>query len=367
MDAAQTQGIVMKALLCRIIWGCLFIASSASAQQRDYFLPKPTMHNYAVILGGAAAEKKYGDQIRHWALQLHDILAVDYGYRPEHIILLMGQVEPDDVRISGPCRREVIQDKIQALRKVLQPGDRIFFFLLGHGTADENAAKFVILGPDITGQGFAAILGTLPQQDVVVVNTTSTSFPFSHALSGPGRVIISATRSRAEKYNTIFAEYFIAALDKHTGDRDKNRRVSMWEAFLFAGRRVEKWYTDQNRIPTEHAVLDDNGDGFFSSEPDPAKSDGRLAQIAYLDPLPAERNLEYPPGVDVSLVNDLTAKIRELERSVFLLRNRKAELPQAAYQEQMETLLIEIARGSRKLRRIKPGPNDPSYIAPQES
>jgi len=357
----------MKALICSLIWGYLFIASLALAQQRDYFLPKPTVHNYAVILGGAAAEEKYGDQIRHWALRLHDTLTVDYGYRAEQIILLMGQVEPDDVRISGPCRREVVQDEIQALRKALQPGDRIFFFLLGHGTANEKEAKFVILGPDITGQDFAAIIGTLSEQDVVVVNTTSASFPFSHALSGPGRVIISATRSRAEKYNTIFAEYFIAALDKHTGDRDKNRRVSMWEAFLFAGKRVEKWYADQNRIPTEHAVLDDNGDGFFSAEPDPAKDDGRLAQIAYLDLLPAERTLEYPSGVDVSLVNNLTAKIRELERSVFLLRNRKAELPQAAYQEQMETFLIEIARTSRKLRRIESVPNEPSFLTPHDS
>jgi hypothetical protein len=367
MDAAQTQGTVMKALLFSLILVYLSSASSAPADQRDYFLPQPTVHNYAVILGGAAAEKKYGDQIRHWAMQLHDILSVEYGYRPEQLILLMDQVEPDDLRISGPCRREVIQDKIQALRKVLQPGDRIFFFLLGHGTADEKEAKFVILGPDITGEDFAAILETLSEQDVVVVNTTSASFPFSHALSGPGRVIISATRSRAEKYNTIFAEYFIAALDKHTGDRDKNRRVSMWEAFLFAGRQVEKWYTDQSRIPTEHAVLDDNGDGFFSAEPDPAKDDGRLAQIAYLDLLPAERTLEFPPGVDVLLVNNLTAKIRELERSVFLLRSRKAELPKAAYQEQMETLLIEIARTSRKLRRVQPVPDEPSMSAPHDS
>ena len=141
----------------------------------------------------------------------------------------------------------------------------------------------------------------------------------------------------------------------------------MWEAFLFAGQRVEKWYTDQGRIPTEHAVLDDNGDGFFSAEPDPAKDDGRLAQIAYLDLLPAERTSGYPPGVDVTLVNNLTAKIRELERSVFLLRNRKAELPQAAYQEQMETLLIDIARTSKKLRRIKAVSDESSLSATHES
>ena len=182
---------------------------------------------------------------------------------------------------------------------------------------------------------------------------------FAQSLSGPGRVIVSATRSRAEKYNTIFAQYFIAALDGHAGDRDKNRRVSIWEAFGFATKNVEKWYADQSRIPTEHAVLDDNGDGIFSDDPDPLKDDGRLAQIAYLDLIPVKPTAdEEPTAAETALIRDLTAKMRELERSVFLLRNRKAELPQESYQKEMEALLIELARISRKLRNMTTAPGD---------
>jgi len=349
----------MRIFCYQIIWGCLFFISLASAQQREYFLSKPTVQKYAVILAGAAAEEKYEDQIHSWALRLHDILTFDYGYGPGQIVLLMGQADPDDARISGSCRREIIQDKLRALREVLQPGDQVFFFLLGHGTGNEEEAKFVITGPDITGQEFASILETLSEQDVVLVNTTNSSFPFCTALTGPGRVIVSATRSRAEKYDTIFAKYFIAALDGHAGDRDKNRRVSIWEAFGFAAKNVKKWYADQNRIPTEHAVLDDNGDGIFSINPNPVKDDGRLAEIAYFDLIPAESTGdEIPAGVDVTLMRDLTAKARELERSVFLLRNRKAELPQESYQKEMEVLLIELARISRKLRNMTQAPED---------
>jgi hypothetical protein len=359
MFAAEAQGTVMGIFFFQVIWICLFFISVAPAQQRDYFLPKPTLQKYAVILAGAAAEEKYADQIHRWALRLHDILTIDYGYRPEQIVLLMSQVDPDDARISGSCRREIIQDKLRVLRDVLQPGDQVFFFLLGHGTSNEEEAKFVITGPDITDQDYVPILEALSEQDVVLVNTTSSSFPFCTALSGPGRVIVSATRSRTEKYNTIFAQYFIAALDGHAGDRDKNRRVSMWEAFWFAAKNVEKWYADQNRIPTEHAVLDDNGDGIFSIDPNPFKDDGRLAQIAYLDLIPAEPTAdEIPTGVDVTLMRDLTAKTRELERSVFLLRNRKVELPQESYQKEMEALLIELARISRKLRNMTTAPGD---------
>lgn len=352
MDAAEAQGAVMKVIIYHLIIGCLFIAPLVSAQPRDYFLAKPTVQTVAVILGGAAAGEKYADQIRHWALRLHDILTVNYGYRSEQIVLLLGQAEPDEVRISGPVRREVLEEELRTLKKVLRPGDRVFFFLLGHGTDNALEAKFVISGPDITGKDFGSILTTFSEQDVVVVNTTSASYPFCSTLSGPGRVIVSATRSRAEKFDTIFARHFIDALDNHAGDRDKNRRVSMWEAFLFAGKQVEKWYVDQNRIPTEHAVLDDNGDGIFSLNPDPAIGDGRLAQIAYLDLPEVERTAEIPPGVEARLVQELTAKIRELERSVFLLRNRKSEMPPEDYQNQLEVLLIELARNAKNLRRL---------------
>ena len=342
----------MKALIGQLILGLMIIAPLAAAQPRDYFLPGTTVQTAAVILGGAATGENYADQIRQWALQLHDILTSDYGYRPEQIVLLTGPSDTDEAKISGPLRRENLEAAMGSLKNALQPGDRVFFFLLGHGTGNAEAAKFVIFGPDITGQDFASILDTFSEQDVVVVNTTSASYPFCAALSGPGRIIISATRSQAEKFDTVFARYFIEALDNHAGDRDKNRRVSMWEAYLFAGRQVEKWYTDQNRIPTEHAVLDDNGDGFFSVNPDPGKDDGALAQIAYLDLLTAERTLDIPPGIDAALVQELTVKIRALERSVFLLRNRKSEMPPGSYQNQLESLLIELARSAKHLRRI---------------
>lgn len=341
----------MRIFICQLIWICFFHVSLTAAQPREYFLPEPTVQKYAVILAGAAAEAEYENKINSWAMHLQGILSTDFGYKPEQIILLMGRENPVDPKISGPNRGDVIKDKMRALKKALQPGDQVFFFLLGHGTSNTEAAKFVIYGPDITGADFASILDTFSAQDLIVVNTASSSFPFCTALSGPGRVIISATRSRAEKYNTIFARYFIAALQGHAGDRDKNQRISMWEAFGFAVKNVEKWYDDQNRIPTEHAVLDDNGDGFFSVNPDPVQGDGMLAQIAYLDLLPTKAaSSRIAAGAEVDLMRDLNAKVRELERSVVLLRNHKGKLPPESYRKKMDTLLIELARTSRKLR-----------------
>ena len=349
----------MKLFSCLAIFACLYFASVVSAQQRDYFLPKPSVQKYAVIIGGAAVEKRYVDQIKQWGLHLHEILTRDYGYSPEQIVLLMDQANPDNARISGSSRGEIIKASFDGLKAVLSPGDQVFIFLLGHGTSNEEAAKFVIAGPDITAEDLAAILESFSQQDIVLVNAASSSYPFCAFLAGPGRVIVSATRSGAEKYNTVFAEYFIAALEGHAGDRDKNRRVSILEAFQFATVNVEKWYTEQSRVPTEHAVLDDNGDGVFSDAPDPLEGEGRLAQIAYLDLIAAKRPVDgEAAAAETAAIRDLTAKMRELERAVFLWRNRKAELPQELYQQEMEGLLIELARVSKNLRNMTTAPGD---------
>jgi len=349
----------MRFFFCQIILACLVLTSSAPAQERDYFLPKPTVQKYVVILAGTAAQDEYQNQINHWALLLHDILTKDYRYESNQIVLLMEQADPEDARISGANRAEIIKEKLRELSEILNPGDQVFIFLLGHGTSNEEIAKFVITGADISSQDMAAMLETFSEQDIVLVNATSSSYPFCKLLSGPGRVIVSATRSRAEKYNTMFAQYFIAALDDHAGDRDKNRRVSIWEAFGFASKSVEKWYEDQSRLPTEHAVLDDNGDGIFNSDPNPLTDDGRLAQIAYLDLIPAKQSEDEESSTeDITIIGDLTAQVRELERSVFLLRNRKAELPGESYQKEMEVLLIELARTSRKLKNMTVTPDD---------
>lgn len=125
------------------------------------------------------------------------------------------------------------------------------FVFIGHGTSDQETAKFVVAGPDITGGDFADQLASFAEQDIVVVHTTSSGYPFCTALSAPSRVIICATRSRAETYDTVFAQFFLEALDQHAADRDKNGRLSMFEAFLSVREKVKTWYTDQDRLPSE--------------------------------------------------------------------------------------------------------------------
>jgi hypothetical protein len=316
------------------------------------------MEKYVVILSGAAADEKYARRFRDESLRLFDVLVTHYGYRSDHITLLAGHGDPTESKISGPCRQETITASLDNLKTVVQPGDQILFFLIGHGTSNEGGAKFNIVGPDMTGKAFSQMLNAFSDQDIIVVNTTSASHPFCTELSAPGRVIISATRSYAEKYDTVFAGFFTEALENHNADRDKNTRVSMWEAFQYTKQTVEKWYTEQNRLPSEHSALDDNGDALLNTHPDPLENDGRLAQIAYLDVFTKDASVVAVKGSVSPAVHELIQKLHQLERSVFLLRNRKRELPSEDYKQLMETLLINLAKTNRDLKILRSMPQE---------
>jgi hypothetical protein len=343
------------ALLTVGVWSAMLAASVAHAQlpNRDYFRVSPDSEKYAVIFGGAGADETYQARFRQWALKLYEVLAGDYGYRPDHITLLVGRGDAAAPEIAGPCRRDTISAAMDGLQKKVQPGDQVAFFFIGHGTSDDENARFVVAGPDTTGADFAARLQAFSDQDVIVVNTTGSGYPFCRSLSAAGRVIVCATRAAAERYDTIFPQFFLEGLENHAADRDKNHRVSMLEAFGYAREKVKTWYTEQGRLPSEHPTIDDNGDGRFLTDPDPAGEEGRLAEIAYLDTIQASLTKVTGGGPAPEKLRRLVAEAQELERSVVLLRNRKSELADQDYWQQMERLLIELARTTRQLKSLE--------------
>jgi len=338
----------------------VLLANAASAQgdftENDFFLDRPNATKYAVILAGPTVGDENKSKFRQWAFSLHDILARDYGYSSDTISLLYDRGEMEGVggqRIDAACDLVGIQQELARLQSVVQPGDQITIYLIGHGSGAEEESKFNIVGPDITGGQFAGMLDVFDQQDMVIVNTTSASYGFSASLSSEGRVVVSSTRSSSEKFDPVFSNYFIEALDNRNGDRDKNNRVSILEAFNYAKSNVEEFYEEQGRLASEHAGLDDNGDALFSMNPTVAEIDGRLAEIAYIDNL-----IDDTAGLSAEAIG-LKSRMQDLERSVFILRGRKVEFLEDDYWQQMEVLLVDLARATGQFNEVV-NPGEPS-------
>jgi len=178
----------------------------------------------------------------------------------------------------------------------------------------------------------------------VFVNTASASGPFVADLTDASRTIVTATRNGAEQYATLFGGFFIDALASDAADSDKNKRVSVLEAFQFAKGEVAKAYEREGLLVTEHALLDDNGDKDGSQDPAATGKDGRVANIVSLgtvggDSLPSDPKLRA-----------LYLERRDLERRVESLRLLKESMEPGRYSSELEKLVTAIALKTREIR-----------------
>jgi hypothetical protein len=240
--------------------------------------------------------------------------------------------------------RALLLDKVAELagRESLEP---LWIVLLGHGTYDGKTAKFNLRGPDISAEDLAASLAEANRPQVII-NCSSSSGPFVNVLSAPQRVVVTATRSGHELNYSRFGGYFAEAIANPAADLDKDDQVSVLEAFLYASGKVAQFYADENRLATEHAILDDNGDGlgtpadFFRGvravrgARDGASPDGRRARQIHLVRSSSEQ----------ALSGRQRQRRDELEQRLETLRDLEAgRSPEDHYQE-LEEILVEIAR-----------------------
>jgi hypothetical protein len=252
-----------------------------------------------------------------------------------------------DPRVTGRSTKGGIDTAMTSLAREAGAGSLILIVLIGHGAATGADARLNLPGPDLTAAQFATMLAPFETQQVVVVNASSASGDWVKALAGPRRVVLTATRSGVERDETLFGREFAAALGSADADRDKDGRLSVLEAFDFARREVGRAYERDQRLRTEHALLEADGDGVGAMEPVATAGDGAVAAAVFLD-----------AGVSRAVAPELAglAATRDsLEREVIQLRNRKAQLEPAEYDRRLEALLLELARVTRALKSREGG------------
>lgn len=220
----------------------------------------------------------------------------------------------------------------------------LWLVLIGHGTFDGKEAKLNLRGPDVSATEFAAWLKPF-KRPLAVVDTTSSSAPFMAKLAAPGRVVITATRSGYQQNYARFGKFLAEALPDPKSDLDKDGQISLLESFLSASHRTVEFYKTEGRLATEHALLDDNGDGLGT----PAdwfrgvNATKRAKDGAALDGLRAHQfHLVRSPS-EQQLAPEIRARRDKLEQRVAELRDAKSKMPEGAYYRELEKVLLEIA------------------------
>jgi hypothetical protein len=315
--------------ISNFIWLIAILLPAAGLASVDLSSNRATV----IIVLGAAGEPEYGSnfvqQASLWqkACQQANLHAITIG-------------------LSSAAATNDYEELKQAL--LLEPNEsssELYLVLIGHGTFDGKEARFNLRGPDVSATELAGWLQPF-RRPLAVIDTTSSSGPFLNKLSATNRVIISATRSGNEQNLTRFGQHFAEAITSTDADLDKDGQVSLLEAFLIASRRTSEFYKVEGRLATEHALIDDNGDGLgtqadwfrglraVKAPKDKAAVDGALAQRFHLLRSEAENRL-----------TEVQRKRRdEIEQAVIQYREKKGKVPDDDYYRGLEKMLLDLAR-----------------------
>lgn len=303
----------------------LLLAMSGACQSGD----QPTIVVVVGVGGEAEYEQRFTDWGRRW-----EASAEKSGARR---IVIGGSEAPSEISDHDRLR--------QCLAEQVNGGESpLWLVLIGHGTSSGREAKFNLRGDDVSSTELAAWLMPI-QRPLAILCCFSSSAPFLPALSSPGRIIVSATRSGNEHFFSRFGDYLSATIVDPSADIDNDGQTSLLEAYLAASSATREFYEQEARLVTEHALLDDNGDGLGTSANwykgvratrrtnDRAEPDGARAHQWHLQPSEFERRLPF----------ELRQRRDAVELAMDTHRQQRALLDDDVYYATLEAMLVELA------------------------
>jgi hypothetical protein len=315
MAAAPEMGCDMK-VLCGAIFGLLSLHAAT----------------FYVTVAGLGGEPEYDQRFSGWAKDLDRIL------KPAGA----------DARVFTLTGADATKAKLEATLKQValeaKKDDAVVMMIIGHGTFDGTEYKVNLPGPDITGVELAMLLDRVPATRQLVVNMTSASGASLPALQKKDRAVITATKSGSEKNATVFARFWVEALRDPAADLDKNEVISALEAFRYAEQKTAKFYESQNRLATEHPLLEDTGAGTGTRQPSAQNGQGLAASRFALLRIGGAQAEAHDPAKQ-----QLIKQKEELEQQIDTLKYQKAALPAAEYRSQLQRLLTELAKTQAEL------------------
>jgi len=285
---------------------------------------------YYVVVAGLGREADYEQRFTAAAKDLDRIFGA--AGSTAHVYTLAG----------AQATAKQLAETLSAVARAAKVDDDFALILIGHGSFDGAEYKFNLVGPDVTAREIAAMCDRIVARRQLIVDTTSASGGAVEVLERPGRAVIAATKSGTEKNATVFARYWVEALEDPTADTDKSDSVSAMEAFRYAAKKTAAFYDSQKRLATEHAVFNDTGRG----EPVRESGNGQGMLMSSFTLLRI--------GTNQQAANDpakraLLDRKDELEQRIDTLKYQKAAMDPQDYKKQLTDALVELAKIQEEL------------------
>ena len=290
--------------------------------------PVLAQQTHLLVITGVPGDEEHAKKFSKWADDFIDAAKKKDAVPDANITYLSDR----------GATREGVEKAVGDLAARARPNDGIVILLIGHGSFNGSQAAFNQPGPDLTVDQWSRLLARLPAQRVAFVNTSSSSGAFLPAIAAPGRVVITATKTGGERNEAQFPEFFVAAYGDAAADRDRNGHVSVAEAFEYAKTKVVQAFQQKGLLLTEHAVMDDGGEG-------------QLASALFLGTGRAEGTLT----VDLSdpALKKLADEKDAIDQQIAALKLKKNGMNEAPYEAQLEKLLTDLAIKTKAIRDLQ--------------
>lgn len=285
---------------------------------------------YYVVIAGLGGEPDYEQRFTAAAKQLDKTFKASGPNA--HTSLLTG----DQATSSH------LKEVLQSIAGTARPDDDFVLILIGHGSFDGATYKFNLPGPDVSATEIADLCNRIRTRRQLIVDTTSASGGAIPAFQRQGRAIITATKSGTEKNATVFARYWVEALEDSSADTDKSGSISALEAFTYATKKTAGFYDSQKRLATEHAVFVDTLRGMPIREP--GGDEGTLLSSFSLKRIDATQQTADSPARLA-----LLQKKDELDQKIDVLKYQKAAMDPLEYRQQLTALLLELAHTQQEM------------------
>lgn len=281
--------------------------------------------SYYVVVAGLGGEPDYAQRFTADANELDRIFKA--SGESAHVFTLTG----------SESTAAQFRTTMSAVANQAKADDDFTLVLIGHGSYDGTEYKFNLVGPDLTATEIATLCDRIAAHRQLVVDATSASGGAVSVFERPGRAVIAATKSGTEKNATVFARYWVEALQDASSDTDKSDSISAMEAFTYAAKKTAEFYDSQKRLATEHAVFNDTGSGA------PVRSagdgQGNLMSSFTLVRLGSSQEAANNPAK-----RPLLEEKEKLEQKIDMLKYQKAAMDAADYKKQLTAALVDLAR-----------------------
>lgn len=286
---------------------------------------------YYVTVSGLGGEAEYETRFNGLANEAHKLVS--------------GTPDAKAYLQQGPSATKAkIRESFGQIATDATADDNLVVLLIGHGTFDGAEYKINLPGPDLSGVELAALLDRVKAKKQLVVNSTSASGSSVASLQKPNRVVIAATKSGTERNATVFARFWVEALRDPGADADKNDTVTAMEAYRYADQKTVQYYERAKRIATEHAVLEDTGQGEGVRNPTADNGHGLVASRTPLLRMGAAQKAAADPAKQ-----KLLAAKESVEQRIDQLKYNKVALPAAEYRKQLQALLVELSKVQKEI------------------